>query len=140
MPKKSHSNSLRRALQVCVAVGACVPVFGGLAGVIMGPGMVDGHDPATVSMDSHFRYLSGLLVGIGFGFWTTIPSIETKTTLFRALSLIVFIGGLARLYSLLAVGMPEPGMIFGLVMELVITSLLAIWQGAVAAKSLAKHP
>ncbi len=94
--------------------------------------MVDGSAAASVSIDSHFRYLSGLLLGIGLGFWSTIPAIEAKTARFRLLTTIVFLAGLGRLYSLFAVGAPDRAMLFGLAMEVIVTPLLALWQTAVA--------
>jgi hypothetical protein len=122
----------KRALQAAVALLALVPVGAGLAGVIAGPAMVVGVDTAPISLDSHFRYLSGLLLAIGLGFWSTIPAIESKTARFRLLTALVVIGGLGRLVSAIQLGWPDDSMRFGLVMELVVTPLLACWQGWVA--------
>ena len=119
----------RRALQVAVAIAGIVPVAAGLAGVILGPALAGGGGP--VPLDSHFRYLSGLLLGIGLVFWLQIPRIE-RSPLFRWLAIIVFIGGLSRLYSLLSVGWPDAPMRFGLAMELGVTPLLALWRERVA--------
>jgi hypothetical protein len=126
---------MRRLLQILVAFGALVPVFAGLAGVCLGPEMVDKMGVPSLSMDSHYRYLSGLLLGIGIGFWTMIPNIENKTARFQLLTAIVFVGGFARLYSLLTLGMPEPAMVFGLGMELIVAPLLAILQLVVARRA-----
>ena len=116
----------KRALQIAIAIGGLVPIGAGLAGVIMGPAMTG--TLSSIPADSHFRYLSGLLLGIGIGFWTTIPDIEQRRDRFFLLVAIVFVGGLARLWSLLTIGVPNASMLFGLMMELVITPLLAFWQ------------
>ncbi len=87
-------------------------------------------------LDSHFRYLSGLLLGIGLAFWTTIPALESKGGRFRLLCLIVFIGGLGRLCSLIALGPPGRSMLFGLAMELVVTPLFAWLQYLLETKML----
>ncbi|MGH6796069.1 MAG: DUF4345 domain-containing protein [Methylocella sp.] len=118
----------KRALQLAVAAGGFVPVGAGLAGMLKGPGMVDPRGGASIHVDSHYRYLSGLLLGVGLGFWTTIPNIEREVRRFRLLAAIVMLGGIGRLYSLLIVGMPDPSMLFGLIMELGVTPLLAFWQ------------
>jgi hypothetical protein len=115
--------------QIAVAAGGLVPVSAGLAGMILGPAMAD-HDAAPLDLDSHFRYLSGLLFGIGLAFWSTIPAIETQAKIFRVLTAIVFIGGLARLYGVALHGWPGGPMVFGLAMELVVTPLLCAWQAA----------
>jgi hypothetical protein len=87
---------------------------------------------APIDLDSHFRYLSGLLLGLGLCFLLCVPTVEKHTALFRAFGLFVVIGGLARLYSALALGLPGPGHIFGLFMELGTVPAIVLWQGRVA--------
>ena len=69
-----------------------------------------------------------MLLGIGLAFWGTIPGIERKGPVFRLLTAIVFIGGLARLYGVYTLGLPGAPMLFGLAMELVVTPLLCLWK------------
>ena len=127
----SSSDALeRRCLQIAVALAACVPVFAGGYGMWKGTGFLG--LAADVSADSHIRYLSGLLFGIGFAFWAAIPDIEKRGARFSLLTAIVFIGGLARLYSLMIDGAPDWGMRFGLLMELVVTPAIWAWQQRVA--------
>ena len=122
---------MRRALQIAVAIGSLVPVSAGLTGMILGPDMIGQHI-GVIDLDSHYRYLSGLLFGIGLGFLSTIPQIERKADRFQLLTLIVFTGGLSRLLSLAELGAPSPPMLFGLAMELAVTPLLCFWQFRVA--------
>jgi hypothetical protein len=121
----------RRLLQIAVAVAGLVPVGAGLGGALLGLAFVA---PAThdVSLDSHFRYLSGLLLAIGLVFWAAVPVIEQRTLQFRLLTAIVFVGGLARLVGIARAGWPSSPMLFGLTMELIVTPLLCAWQGRVA--------
>ena len=126
--------SERRLLQIVVAVGSLVPIAAGVAGIVLGPAMVDA-GAAPIPADSHFRYLSGLLLGIGIAFATTIPAIERRTARFRLLTTIVVIGGIGRLVSLLARGTPDKPMMFALVMELIVTPSLALWQNRVARRA-----
>ncbi|MDQ2804824.1 MAG: DUF4345 domain-containing protein [Pseudomonadota bacterium] len=126
-----------RLLQFAVAIGGLVPVGAGLAGVLLGPRMAD--DMAAglggaMSLDSHFRYLSGLLLGIGLAFWSLIPDIAARGPAFRLLTALVVTGGLGRLLGLMLAGTPSPPMLFGLAMELVVTPLLCLWQSRVAAR------
>jgi hypothetical protein len=118
---------MKRGLQIAVIIFGCVPVFGGLAGVVLGP-LMAGDVAGSVSQDSHFRYLSGLLLGIGLVFWSLVPRLEREGRLFRVLTLIVVLGGLSRLGGVVVLGLPSPSMMFGLAMELVITPLLCLWQ------------
>jgi hypothetical protein len=118
----------RRFLQIAVAVFSLVPILAGLAGIFLGPKMVSGSDALNLDLDSHYRYLSGLLTGIGLAFLTCVPRIESKTVPFQVLASIVILGGCGRLYSLIVAGIPNEGMLFGLGMELFVTPLLALCQ------------
>ena len=123
----------RRMLQMAVAIACLVPFGAGLGGIVQGPEFVKGvSDPIPTDLDSHFRYLSGLLFGLGLGFAACIPRIETRGLLFRGLAVAVAVGGLARFLSLLGVGAPSGGHLFGLAMELGIVPLLALWQARLA--------
>ncbi len=122
----------RRALQILVAVGCIVPLAAGAAGVLLGPVMMDA--AAAPALDSHYRYLSGLLLAIGIGFASTIPKIESQGARFRLLTLIVVVGGVGRAVSAAAVGFPHGAMAAALVMELVVTPGLALWQHRIARK------
>lgn len=120
-----------RALKLGVALGGCAPVAAGLAGIWLGPQLAGG-GMASVPLDSHFSYLSGLLLAIGLGFWSTIPDISRMSGRFRLLTAIVVVGGLGRLVSLVKVGTPDAPMLFGLGMELIVTPALALWQSRLA--------
>jgi hypothetical protein len=121
----------RKLLQQAVGVLALVPVSAGLFGVIFGPEGLLG-DRVSVSADSHFRYLSGLLLGLGLCFWSTIPAIETKTGRFRLLTLLVVVGGLGRLIGLGVTGVPSLFMLGGLALELLVTPAVCLWQTRIA--------
>jgi hypothetical protein len=123
----------RRLLQAAMALGCVVPLLAGGAGMIQGPTFLSGVGTGVpADLDSHFRYLSGLLFAIGIAFATCIPGIERKTSRFRLLAIIVFVGGLGRLLGLVSSGIPGTGHVFGLAMELVTVPLLVLWQARVA--------
>lgn len=129
-PGRERSFRERRLLQGAVMIFGFVPVLAGLAGALTGGGFL-GESPG-ISTDSHVRYLSGLLLGIGLCFWSTVPRIEAMTARFRLLTFIVVIGGLARAYALAVMGAPSTGMMLALGMELAVTPGLCWWQGRVA--------
>jgi hypothetical protein len=119
----------RRLLQISVAIAGLVPVGGGLAGVIWGPAMLG--ETVQNPLDSHFRYLSGLLAAIGVAYWTTVPEIEKEGARFGLLTLIVVAGGFSRALGMLIAGPSGVVMSAALVMELVVTPLLYLWQARV---------
>jgi hypothetical protein len=124
----------RRSLQAAVLLAGLVPVLGGLAGVLRGAALLV-EIPAGAYLDSHFRYLSGLLLGIGLLFWALVPAIERHGRTFRLLAGIVVLGGLARLFGVIVAGPPSRPMLLALVMELGVTPLLCLWQSRIAVRA-----
>lgn len=123
----------RRLLQASVALASFVPLSMGGLSVLRGPDVIRGMDPPfPIDLDSHYRYLSGLLLGIGLVFVATIPRIERHRTVYLTLGAVILVGGLARLVSLIGQGVPSFGHQFGLVMELAAVPLIVLWQGRVA--------
>jgi hypothetical protein len=120
----------KRLLQQTVGILSIAPFAAGLFGVLFGPALTN--ETLSVSGDSHFRFLSGLLLAVGLCFWSTIPEIEAKTGRFRLLTVLVFIGGLSRLLGLFLTGVPSFLMLGGLLMELFVTPLMCLWQTRVA--------
>jgi hypothetical protein len=120
----------RKLLQQSVAIVATIPVATGLYGVLFGQALTG--DAVSISAESHFRFMSGLLLGIGLCFWSTMPSIEIRTGRFRLLTLLVVIGGLSRLIGLVLTGLPSFFMVGGLIIELIVAPLLCLWQTRVA--------
>ena len=106
----------RRLLQVAFAIAAIVPVTAGGLGAA-----------GLIQPDSHTRYLSGLLLGVGLAFWWAVPTIERRGAVVRALAVIVVIGGLARLAGAPITGL-KMSVVLPLIMELGVTPLLALWR------------
>lgn len=120
----------RRLLQITVAILGLAPVGAGLAGVVLGPSMLNlWGGPA---LDSHYRYLSGLLLGVGLAYWSAIPTIERAGERFSLLTLLVVIGGLGRAISMLRFGPPGRAMGAALALELIVAPLVYLWQMRVA--------
>ncbi len=122
-------------MQIAIGICGLVPVAAGLGGAVLGSSMLD-DDTASISADSHVRYLSGLLLAVGLLFWGTIPRIERRGPTIRLLTAIVVVGGLARLAGIFTAGVPSPPMLFGLGMELVVTPLICLWQSRIAVSRL----
>lgn len=119
--------SPKAPLQIAVALAGVAPVSAGLAGIVLGPVIAE---PGVVgpSLDSHFRYLSGLLLAIGLAYWALIPAIDRRGDQVRLLTGLVVVGGLGRLVSLWRVGPPDSAMQAALIMELVVTPAICLWQ------------
>ena len=122
----------RRLLQAATALACIVPLSMGAVSVVRSAAVLRGMvPPFPTDLDSHYRYLSGILLGIGLVFLASIPRIERKGAIFRTLGFVIVVGGLARLLSYVDAGPPGLGHHFGLVMELVVVPSIVLWQARI---------
>jgi hypothetical protein len=131
----------RKKLQVATAVLALVPTLTGLLGMmgLRDPVYANLDLPADATLDSQLRFYSGVWLGLGLTAFWLLPCIEHETTLFRALWLMIFLGGIGRLLSLLLTGMPLPPFIGFTVLEIAGAPLFVLWQTRIA-NAAAQHP
>jgi hypothetical protein len=115
-----------------VAIACLVPLITGGQSILFGPGFLGHAREIPTDLDSHFRYISGIFFAVGVAFATCVPRIEAKGPRFRLLGALVVAGGLSRVVSLVAVGVPSKGHVFGLAMELGVVPLLLLWQAGFA--------
>ncbi len=128
---KAHE---KLALQMFVALCCLVPISAGASGVVFGPAFVTAPSTDITDLDSHFRYLSGLLLGIGVAYACSVPRIETHKPRFALLGAIVVLGGFGRLTALIVNGAPSWPMVGAVAMELLVTPAITLWQFHVAAR------
>ncbi|MES2072569.1 MAG: DUF4345 domain-containing protein [Pseudomonadota bacterium] len=124
----------KRQLQVATAILAAVPTVTGLLGMtgLSDPLYAALNLPRDATLDSNLRFYSGVWLGLGLAAYWLLPRIEHETVLFRALWLMIFLGGLGRLLSLSLVGMPFPPFIGFTLLELLGAPLFVWWQHRVA--------
>ena len=124
----------RRLLQAAIAIGCLSPFYFGLRGVIEGPAMLIGIEPGQAPPDllSHYRYLSGLFLGLGFVLLSCVPRIEARTARFRWVCGAIVVGGLARALGLAMGDAPSAAHHVALAAELGLVPLLLLWQARVA--------
>lgn len=124
----------RRLLQSAIALGCLSPFYFGLRGILEGPAMLAGIDPGQAPPDllSHYRYLSGLFLGLGLVLLSCIPRIERHGARFRWACGAIVAGGLARAFGLVIGDAPSAAHYFALAAELGLVPVLVLWQGRVA--------
>jgi hypothetical protein len=120
----------KRLIQIVLAALGLIAVGAGMAGGLQGTLMLG--DWGDVGLDSHYRFLSGLLLGLGVAYWSVIPDVEHQEARLGLVTLIVVTGGLFRALGLLANGAPGWPMRAALVLELVAAPLVYLWQRRIA--------
>jgi len=128
----------KRNLQIATAILALVPIITGLIGLtgLNDPLYAALNLPRDATLDSNLRFYSGVWLGVGLAAAWIVPRIERETTLFRALWLMIFLGGLGRLLSLAITGMPFAPFAGFTALEILRAPFFVWWQGRVAQQSL----
>lgn len=124
------SNASYRAFQTIVAVLAIIPVATGVL-TMMGlndPIYKQAGLPMDILLDSNLRFFGGVWFGLGLVFLWMLPRLRTETKLFRAFSLMIFIGGIGRLLAMIYVGWPPIPFIAFTALEIIGMPLLVWWQ------------
>lgn len=110
-------------LAAAIRVAAAVPLLAGAAGMATGGAFLG--EATGSAADSHLRYLSGLLFGLGAAAVWCAADLPRRRGVFGVLSAMVVLGGLARALGLLVAGTPPWPHQAALLMELGVVP--ALW-------------
>jgi hypothetical protein len=102
----------------------------GIAGLhwVLGPAAIPGSVPVNATMDSEDRFYATLFAAYGVALLWCLKDIERKSAVVYFLAITFFIGGLARLVSMVAVGLPSPFFITMTTIELALPLLMVFLQ------------
>ena len=116
---------MRSAFKFVLMILSLIPLYFAVTGIWSGAGLHG--DTVSAPLDNQFRYLSAYYLSLFFLIWYVLGDLEGRGTVLRLLILAIFIGGLARLYSYLNVGPPQPLQLAGMALELG-APVLALWH------------
>jgi hypothetical protein len=119
---------LRRGLQVVLVVGGLVAITTGLVAIVGGIDTFPGSPSAENPADNEGRFLNAFWVAFGVALLWVAPRVERETLLIRFLGAALFLGGLARLASIIDVGEPDSLQYVLMGIELVLGPLVIAWQ------------
>ena len=120
----------KRPLQIAMCALGAIPVITGVRTMLglSDPIYSSAGIPANVLLDSNLRFFGGLWLVLGLAVYWLVPRIESETTLFRALWLMIFMGGVGRLVSMIFLGLPPLPFVGFTVLEIVGAPAFIIWQ------------
>jgi hypothetical protein len=123
------STNYRLFQGICALLGL-IPIITGVL-TIMGlhnPEYRSAGVPMHVVLDSNLRFYGGVWLGLGLAWLWMLPRLHTQTTLFRAISLAIFVGGVGRCIAMFTVGLPPVPFIAFTALDIVGMPLLVVWQ------------
>jgi Domain of unknown function (DUF4345) len=111
-----------------LVVGGLVAITTGLIAIVGGIDTFPGSPSAENPADNEARFLNAIWVAFGVAILWVVPRVERETLLVRFLGAAIFLGGLARLASLIDVGEPADLQYALMGIELVLGPLVIAWQ------------
>lgn len=121
-----------RAFQVLLVFLALFVVAVGTMDILFGTAPLPGDTSVSPDVDSNYRFFAAIFLAVGvLLLWVALRPLERD----RSLALwwasgAVFLGGLARILSLLVAGAPTPLFYALLTLELVAPPVLVLWHRA----------
>ena len=114
-------------LRIMVFIFGAVCCVIALTHIAIGPSSIPGSVPVNATMDSEDRFYSVMFGGFGAALIWCSRDLAARGGVFKALMLVFFLGGVARVISAAQVGMPN--VIFQILwaLELLLPPIFWLW-------------
>lgn len=123
---------MKKSFQIFLGLFGVIAILIASLHIFIGPSAVPGSIPGNATMDSEDRFYATLFAAYGVALIWCIKDIEHKSREVYFLTATFFVGGLARLVSIAAVGLPNDFFIAMTVLELLIPIYMAYAQSRIA--------
>jgi hypothetical protein len=119
---------MKRAFQVFLILFGIVAIAIALLHIFLGPSAIPGSIPVNATMDSEDRFYATLFAAYGLALIWCVKDVETKSRTVYFLTATFFLGGLARVVSIAAVGPPNTFFTAMTTLELLLPIYMAFAQ------------
>ena len=119
---------MKKTFQTFLVLFGVVAIFIAMMHIVVGPSSIPGSVPVNPTMDSEDRFYATLFGAYGVALIWCAWDIEQKSKVIYFLAATFLAGGIARIVSLTAVGLPNPFFIAMGLLELVIPFYMAYAQ------------
>lgn len=99
-----------------------------LVHIAFGPSSIPGSIPVNATMDSEDRFYATLFLGFGAALIWCSRDLRARSGVFGGLLVTFFVGGVARLVSIVQVGPPNGLFLFLGLLELLLPSVFWLWH------------
>jgi hypothetical protein len=125
---------MKKTLQIFLGLFGITAILIASLHVALGPSAIPGSIPVNPTMDSEDRFYATLFAAYGVALLWCIKDIENKSKIVYFLALTFFVGGLARLVSIAAVGLPNAFFVAMMALELLIPLFMVFAQLRISRK------
>ncbi|MFE3459826.1 DUF4345 domain-containing protein [Nocardiopsis aegyptia] len=121
-----------RAFQALVVLSALIILTTGAMDVALGTAPLPGEDAVPVNVDSNYRFFAAVWLTLGVALVVVAARVREPDSapLLRLVCTAVVLGGLARVWSIVVAGVPDPMLLGLLGLEFVLPPILLLWHRA----------
>jgi hypothetical protein len=119
---------MKRSLQVFLVTFGITALLIASLHIVLGPAAIPGSVPVNATMDSEDRFYATLFAAYGVALLWCVKDVERKSPTVYFLATTFFVGGLARLVSMAAVGLPNAFFVAMTALELLIPFFMVFMQ------------
>ncbi|GAB2493763.1 DUF4345 domain-containing protein [Nocardiopsis aegyptia] len=121
-----------RAFQALVVLSALIVLTTGAMDVALGTAPLPGGDAVPVNVDSNYRFFAAVWLTLGVALVVVAVRVREpgSVPLLRLVCAAVVLGGLARVWSIVVAGVPDPMLLGLLGLEFVLPPILFLWHRA----------
>ncbi|MDQ3403626.1 MAG: DUF4345 domain-containing protein [Actinomycetota bacterium] len=122
---------MERALRVVLVVLGVFVIVTGALDIVIGTATLPGNTDVPTNVDSNYRFFAAIWLMLGLVLLWIVPRVREATAPLRVVCAAVFVGGLARVMSLIVAGVPDPLLVAFIGVELIVPPVLLVWQASV---------
>jgi Domain of unknown function (DUF4345) len=102
--------------------------------VLFGAGVILDSGSYSPSVDTEVRFYAAWYAAAGAVVLSVVPRVESEGRIIRAVGVVFFVAGCARLLSLIVVGSPHVLFIILMMVEIALPLVILPWQAQVSKK------
>lgn len=111
---------MKRALQMSMLTAATIPLVLGIVNLVSGAGRFVPVEQINANLDNQLRFYAVWFTAVFFLTIWCVRNLEIAGPVMQIMFVVMALGGVARLYSMNVVGLPDPPMLIATFIEIAV--------------------